>query len=186
MKTTKRKTKVVGKRNYIDQETGELVNMNVVEVEERDFNFEKLWLGHIMQTLDIIGNKKMKIVMHILKNRNGENLFIATHRELVEKLGIGGNTINDTLKALQEGDFMTMTHQGVYRINPEVVFKGGYGNRMNILIKYRDEKAKNGEHPESKEEELAKKIEETRRQLEKLETQQLEQNNQKLYLKLAK
>ncbi|HDR8306450.1 TPA: replication/maintenance protein RepL, partial [Bacillus cereus] len=30
--------------------------MNVINVEERDANFHKLWLGHIIQSLDLIGN----------------------------------------------------------------------------------------------------------------------------------
>lgn len=189
MKTTNRKTKVIGERTFIDQESGELVNMNVVEVEQRDANFRKLWLGHILETMEIIGNKKTKVVFHIMENLNSENLFLQTYREVEQKLDISKKTIVETFKALQEGNFLTMVHSGVYRVNPQAIFKGSYNNRMNVLIRYRDEKAKNEQPPDPEEQQRQRveKIAELERELEKLKIQErLETEKQKPQLKLAK
>ena len=138
MKTTRKKTKVIGQETYIKQDTGELVDMNVVEIEERDANFHKLWLGHIMQTLDIIGNQKIRVVNYILENINSENLFVGTQRAIAENIEASTKTVNVTIKALIDSDFMTFVQDGVYRVNPNVIFKGSKNKRMNILYKYHD------------------------------------------------
>ena len=46
MATTRKKVKVIGTETYIKQDTGEIAEMQVVKIEERDANFHKLWLGH--------------------------------------------------------------------------------------------------------------------------------------------
>lgn len=56
MSTTRKRVKVVGTETYIKQDTGELREMQVIDIEERDANFHKLWLGHILQSIDLIGN----------------------------------------------------------------------------------------------------------------------------------
>ena len=60
MATTRKKVKVIGTETYIKQDTGEIAEMQVVKIEERDANFHKLWLGHILQSIDLIGNQKDK------------------------------------------------------------------------------------------------------------------------------
>ncbi|WP_281042436.1 replication/maintenance protein RepL, partial [Selenomonas infelix] len=49
MAVTRKKVKVVGTETYIKQDTGELREMQVIDIEERDANFHKLWLGHYFE-----------------------------------------------------------------------------------------------------------------------------------------
>lgn len=150
--TTRRKTKIIGKQTYLNRDTGELVEMDVLEVEERDANFHKLWLGHIVHVLDIIGNKKIKVVNYVMENINKENLFIGAQAEISRTLNVSATTVNETFKALLEGDFLVMVQQGVYQVNPNVIFKGGKSDRLNVLIKYKEFKPKpNVLEPEKKE-----------------------------------
>ncbi|WP_026747106.1 replication/maintenance protein RepL [Listeria monocytogenes] len=142
MSTTRKKIKVIGTETYIKQDTGEIKEMNVINVEERDANFHKLWLGHIIQSLDLIGNKKIKVLNFIMNNLNSENYFLMTQQEMEKELGISRKTISDTMKALQESDFLTLVRSGTYRINPDVLFKGGKNNRLSVLIEYHDQKNK--------------------------------------------
>lgn len=140
--TTRKKIKVIGTETYIKQDTGEIKEMNVINVEERDANFHKLWLGHIIQSLDLIGNKKIKVLNFIMNNLNSENYFLMTQQEMEKALGISRKTISDTMKALQESDFLTLVRSGTYRINPDVLFKGGKNNRLSVLIEYHDQRNK--------------------------------------------
>ena len=48
MSTTRKKVKVIGTETYIKQSTGEIEEMQVMKIEERDANFHKLWLEHIL------------------------------------------------------------------------------------------------------------------------------------------
>jgi len=136
MKTTRKKSKIIGKKTYLDQETGELVDMNVVQMEDTDCNFEKIWLGHILQALDCMGSKKIKVVSWLLDNKNAENTVIATQRDISEKTNVSLPIVTETLKVLQAADVVRMKQNGVYMLNPNVIFKGDKDKRLNILIRY--------------------------------------------------
>jgi DNA-binding transcriptional ArsR family regulator len=133
---TAKKLKIEGKRTYVDRETGELVDCRVVRIADADANFEKLWLGHILEAIDEIGNAKMKVLMFLLSNRDKHNnSVITTNRKLAEATGISLDTVSRTLVALKKNKIITRT-TGVIFLNPDVVFKGGRQKRMNVMIRY--------------------------------------------------
>ncbi|MEZ8495230.1 replication/maintenance protein [Vibrio genomosp. F6] len=138
MKTSTDKTRVVGKETYLNQSTGELVEMNVIESKATDFNFEKIWFSHILQALDCLGSKKIKVVTWLLENKDNKNRIIATQRKVSESCGVSLQTVADVIKILTKADVIRMEQQGVYILNPDVVFKGSNHQRMNILIKYKN------------------------------------------------
>ena len=115
MSTTRKRVKVVGTETYIKQDTGELREMQVIDIEERDANFHKLWLGHILQSIDLIGNQKTRLAFWILDHLDSNNLLIMTQRQIADKTGIARGTITTTLKALIDSNFLIMRQAGVYR-----------------------------------------------------------------------
>jgi DNA-binding transcriptional regulator YhcF (GntR family) len=134
---TSKKIRVIGIKQYIDAETGELEDMNVISQEEQDFNFDKFWLTQIMFAIDEFGSQKMKLLMHLISTRDrGNNTVLKTVRELEKETGINKNTINTTLKILEKNKIIRRKI-GVIFISPDVIFKGGHNKRMNILIQYR-------------------------------------------------
>ncbi|TKD48702.1 replication/maintenance protein RepL [Streptococcus mitis] len=136
--TTRKKIKFSGTQKYINQDTGEIVEMNVTEIEERDANFHKVWLGHVIQSLDLIGNKKIHILTSIMDNLNKENQFLYTYSMIEKETGISRRTIADTMTALQESDFLKKVKNGHYEVNPDQIFKGGKKSRMDILLRYKN------------------------------------------------
>jgi DNA-binding transcriptional regulator YhcF (GntR family) len=135
--TTSKKIRVIGTKQFIDAETGELEDMNVISQEEQDFNFDKFWLTQILFAIDEFGSQKMKLLMHLISTRDrGNNTVLKTVRELEDETGINKNTINTTLKILEKNKIIRRKI-GVIFISPEVIFKGGHNKRMNILIQYR-------------------------------------------------
>lgn len=137
---TRKKVKVIGTENYIKQDTGEIKEMEVINVEERDFNFHKVWLSHIINSIDLIGNQKTKLAFWIIENLNKENQLIMTQRKIAEKTGMSIQTVSLTIKALIESNFLVKINSGAYRVNPNVLFKGGKTDRLNVLIEYSNEK----------------------------------------------
>lgn len=133
---TSKTVKIVGHRQYVDPETGELEDFQVVSVEDRDFNFHKIWLKSILYTLDLIGNKKTKLAFWIVDNLDTQNRFIMTQRKISEATGMSTQTINRTIKALVKSDFLIQEQSGVYTVNPNVIFKGTRSNRLNVLFHY--------------------------------------------------
>ena len=135
-----KKQKIIGKQNYINQETGEIVECVVVEKTiENDFNFHKVWLNDLIGILEIIGTKKLTVIKWILDNFNDkDNTVFFTQRGLGKELGLSTKTINETIKLLLENGFMKKVQNGVYMINPDILVKGTTGKRTNLLVKYKE------------------------------------------------
>ena len=112
--------------------------MQLIDIEERDFNFHKVWLQHILNSIDLIGNQKTKLAFWIIEHLNKENQLTMTQRQIAQKSGISLDTVRLTMKALLESNFLVKQNIGVYMVNPDVVFKGGKTDRLNILIQYHD------------------------------------------------
>lgn len=134
-KKTTKKLKVLGVKEYID-ENGEVQKMNIIKMEDRDFNFEKIWIAHILDSLEAIGNQKIKVMTHLLKLKNNDNMIIATQEKISNDINVSRPIISETIKILIDADFLQLVQKGVYRINPNSIFKGGQKNRLNVLLQY--------------------------------------------------
>ena len=134
--STTRKTKVVGTETFVNQATGELQDMQVISIEDRDFNFTKVWMMNIINSIELIGNQKTRLAFWIIENLNRENQLVMTQRQIAEKTGISVKTVSITMKALQEANFLRKINGGAYCVNPDVLFKGTRNNRMNVLLQY--------------------------------------------------
>jgi len=139
---TRKKAKIIGREQYINQRTGELEEFTVMSVEDKDFNFHKIWLGQILYSLDIIGNQKTKLAFWLLEHMTNDNLIPMTLRQMSKESGVSLETVSQTVKALLDSNFLLRMNIGVYRINPDMVFKGGTKERCKLLIEYNKTKEK--------------------------------------------
>ncbi len=134
--STSKKVKVIGQQQYINASTGEIETFNVTSIENRDFNFTKIWMRNFISTLDIVGNRKTKLCMWIVENIDHNNRLIGTMRDIAAKSNTSLETVRVTLKILLDADFLRREQNGVYMVNPDIVFKGTHNSRMNILNQY--------------------------------------------------
>ena len=142
MKTTK-KQKFVGYKELVDPETGEKYPMQMNVLEDRDFNFHKVWLQHLVNSLDSISNQKLRLAFWIIDHLDKENQLIMTQRAIAEATNMSTKTVNITLKALCEAPegspaFLQKINSGAYRVNPEVIFKGSHSNRVGVCYEYQE------------------------------------------------
>lgn len=140
-KITSKKQKFIGSKILIDPETGETYPTQMNVIEERDFNFHKVWLQNLVISMDSIANQKLKLAFWIIENLNKENMLVMTQRKIAEKSGISLPTVSKTIKLLCEEDnqtlpFLQKINSGAYRVNPNVLFKGSYSNRMGICYEF--------------------------------------------------
>lgn len=133
---TQKKVKFVGTQQYINANTGEIEDFQVTSVEERDFNFHKVWMKNFINTLDIVGNQKTKLCFWIIDNLNRESQLCMTQRQIAEKSGISLDTVRITMKLLMNSDFIRKYNQGCYVVNPDVIYKGTRTGRLNVLNTY--------------------------------------------------
>ena len=102
------------------------MQMNVME--DRDFNFHKVWLQHLVNSLDSISNQKLRLAFWIIDHLDRENQLIMTQRAIADATNMSTKTVNTTLKALCEAPegspaFLQRINSGAYRVNPEVISK---------------------------------------------------------------
>lgn len=149
MATTSKKVKVVGQVEYLNTATGELETMNVTTVEDRDFNFTKVWLTDLLAKLGIISNSKTKFAYWFLDHLNKENMVTMTYRQLAKASGYSYETVSRTMQALIGANFVVKVNTGCYMVNPDVLFKGTRNARQNLLIQYNDTVKENKKNPET-------------------------------------
>lgn len=133
---TIKKIKVIGNQQYINFNTGEIEDFQVTSVEERDFNFTKVWMKSFISTLDLVGNQKTKLAFWLIENLNKENQLTMTYRQISEKTNISLETVRKTMAILLEVNFLKRINQGVYQVNPDILFKGNKNTRLNLLTQY--------------------------------------------------
>jgi len=140
---TRKKLKIQRDVYVTDKLTGETEKTQVIEIEERDANFHKIWLNHIIMSLDLIGNQKTRLALWLTENMEFNNMIIMTYEKMAKGSGISIETVKITIPLLIEGGFLIRIHAGAYQINPDVIFKGEGDTRMNILLKYNKSAAEN-------------------------------------------
>lgn len=141
----------IGSENLYNRETGEITQIPKIVVESGDVNFEKIWLWHLCDAYQLIGNKSVDVLNHLIETRNSENVVLGSQRKLAEMCGVSIATFSRVMSVLKENKIVTMPQQGVYRLSPEMIWKGGHHGRMQVLIEYKNEIAKQA--PTTKEQE---------------------------------
>ena len=136
VQTVKKLPKIVGRREVVDPKTKEPRYVDVVKMTDADFNFEKIWLTHLLTALDMIGNKKVELLSFMLSNRDYDNRVFGTQRAIAKATGLSLHTVSSTLKALESADALKRVQSGLYQLNPDLVFKGGHSARMSVLLEY--------------------------------------------------
>lgn len=133
---TIKKVKAIGTEQYLNVQTGEVEDFQVMKVEERDFNFHKIWMRNFIASIDLVGNQKTRLAFWIIDNLNKENMLTMTYRQIADASGVSLDTVRVTMKILIDSDFLKRLNQGCYIVNPNVVFKGTRNSRLNILQQY--------------------------------------------------
>jgi len=139
-----KRQKIIGTQELINSETGEIIKTMIVEKNvEQDFNFLKVWLLDLLNILELIGTKKMKVINYLFKIMNKkDNTISITYKEIMEELKVSKPTVVETFKILLESNFLVKIRPSFYRINPELLVKGNTGKRIALTIIYKQEKEK--------------------------------------------
>ena len=93
----------------VDRDTGELIQTQVIErvVGDGDAGFHKIWLGHILELVEEVGNAKMVVLVWLLKNADSQNQIYASLREIAKATGVGVATVQRLMAALVSADVVT-------------------------------------------------------------------------------
>ena len=109
----------------IVDENGEV--KKIVETKEMTYgaNFFKVYKLEFLKVLSGFNSPKIDVLIYICDNmQESNNTFLGTVDSIVENTCISKKTVIEALKILSKGNFIRRVRNGVYVINPDVMFKG--------------------------------------------------------------
>jgi DNA-binding transcriptional ArsR family regulator len=131
--------RLMGPDVWINQRTGEIIETQTLNREVKgdvDIGFEKLWVGHILDAVQEVGNAKMQVLFWLIRNKDRSNMVRATLDDIAAKTGASRSTVARLMASLRKANVVRLEYGGRWMLNPAVVFKGGHDRRMNVLIRY--------------------------------------------------
>ncbi|WP_163556327.1 replication/maintenance protein RepL [Helicobacter suis] len=143
-KTTKLQRVETRQEIYIKNiKTGEIQESNALicdAIVEKDCNFDKLFTGMLFHILGEIGGALLKACVKVIELRDRENSVFITGEKLAKLCGISLDTAKRALKTLVEKNVLQplTARGGAYRVNGNMIFKGGYENRRTIVFRFHE------------------------------------------------
>lgn len=124
------------KKTFQDIETGEYIDATIQQVKGTKKDFEMIFYGHLVNVLDDLGNRKIKVLKYIIENRDKTtNILIKTIREIASDLNFAVKTVNDVLVLLEDKNIIKRK-TGVVYITADFICDGRY--QKNIMYTFND------------------------------------------------
>lgn len=162
----------------VDKDTGETLSDIGFVAEHnitKDSGFEKIWIMQFMSAIGVISNRKIDVVSHvILEAKKFNNVYFGTYQQIHERTGISYTTVAETMKLMITHKLFLQKSQGVYMVNPDILFRGSYSRRMAVVNMWKDGEKDDKKKPREQE------IAELKNSIEKLQ-ETLAHSQQRLY-----
>ncbi len=94
--------------------------------------WEKAIVEHLVSAIGIVGSKKTKVLLYIIKNKNIDNQIIATQTQIAKMALVTRPTVSAVIDALTAAGYIKKINSGAYMLNPDVLAFGSV-NRLRIL-----------------------------------------------------
>ena len=118
--------------------TGEIIEATeVIKKVERN-GFMITYLSAIINLIDSLGNKKMKVVKYILKNmEKSNNTLIITTQELAQKSEVSKPIVIETLKTLENAGIIKR-RTGAIMIHSNLIHRGTASKEKALLTRFEE------------------------------------------------
>lgn len=121
-------------REYTDNETGEVIQVPVIfhdlKNQASNNDFEMIFYGHMMNVIDDLGNKKIKVLKYLVSKRDKyNNTLIKTVREIAKDLGLSLTTVNSTLVYLEDKGVIKRKTGAIF-LDADLICDGRFKGRI--------------------------------------------------------
>lgn len=113
----------------------EIKKVDVVIKEVPRVGFAITYLSTIIQMIESIGNKKMQVVKYILGKMDSNNKLVETVREISKGSNCSLQTVNDTLKILENCGIIARK-TGCVMLSPKLLHKGNAQRERYLMTKF--------------------------------------------------
>ncbi len=124
------------KDSWVNQRTGEVIEAITVTKKINRNGFMITYLSSLINLIDTLGNKKMKIVKYILNEmEKSNNTLIITTEELAKKTETSKKTVIDTLKILDKANIIKR-RTGAIMVNSDLIHRGTSEKEQALIQKF--------------------------------------------------
>lgn len=146
--------------HLVDPETGQVLEMlQTTKLRYGSKPFWKCYLKDFLAAMDTLTGRQFDIFIYIVRNtKQSDNKFIGTYDKISKDMKCGRKVISQTVKSLQDCDFIRRVQSGVWMVNPNILMKGD-GQKQVMLSKEYDRIQFEAEEKKKEKEEKKKKKE---------------------------
>lgn len=117
------------RKSNFDPETGEIFY-------GYSENFVKMNLKKMTNMLEVVGGKKAKVIIYLLKNLHlSNNTIIKTQNEIAKECQVSLKTVNSILNDL-EAKKLIKKKAGSIMLSPDVCYRGYYQKKQQMLNEF--------------------------------------------------
>jgi len=131
--------KVTPKARYgvINLDTGEIQPFDVYEG-KKEGRWEKVYAQALVDMLNITSETKTKIIAYMIKNKDYNNVVMASVRKIATETGCSSRTVQRTLDLLVENSFIQRLQNGVLMFSPHIMRTGRTGQGIAVIRQWED------------------------------------------------
>ena len=145
----KNKTKFITRETIYKDESGEHT-LQETEIYKKIYGSQQFWKIYLSDFLNALGlinnNKQLDVLFHVLENTDqASNIYIGTYQKITKEMDVSYQTVAIIFKKMQENNLITKIQNGVYKVNPSIMVKGGESKRQRLVVEYESLKINNTE-----------------------------------------
>jgi Firmicute plasmid replication protein (RepL) len=123
----------------INMRTGKIQEIKVY-ADDTGSRWDKVWAKTLAELLDLTGESRTRIIAYLIRNKNYENVILATVRKISEDVGVSTKTVNKTLLQMQNAGFISRLHNGVIMFSPHIIQPGKSWRGVAVMRRWKSEK----------------------------------------------
>jgi hypothetical protein len=125
----------------LNKKTGEVKDLMVMENKSKRERWEKVYARSLCDLLETAGDERTKVIAYMIRNKDYENRVSETVRSISEATGVSTKTVNRTLTAMREKNFLIKIRNGLWRFSPHVMVTGNKGYGAAVIRRWDTEAA---------------------------------------------
>jgi DNA-binding transcriptional ArsR family regulator len=103
------------------------------KTDEINSYWEKTSIRCLCNFMNITGNAQVKLLTHLLKIKDTNNIIIGSAEKLAKDIKISRATASNTIRLLRKKGFIRMVQRGVWMLHPDVS-RFGSDHKAIVLI----------------------------------------------------
>jgi len=99
--------------------------------------FEIVYMAELLDLMQKLGNKKIKVLQYLLEKKDGYNQINATNVRIAKETNVSRQTVVDTLKILKDAN-LARRDGTVLMLSPNLAVKGNVSREAYLMRRYEE------------------------------------------------